>query len=254
MSRECNTEALEALLRNELAGDEAAAIGKHASECATCGEELAWLRAELALMTRRRDEQPPLAPSLWDGIAARIAEPRIVTSEETQAPSPSSPRPMQSQVGAPSSPARNVSSPPPRRWHWGARVAYGGLLAAAAAALLFVAWPHPRSPSLAHNGVDAATPPQAMRTHRKLSADAALDNAEKEYQAALAVLEAQYKAKRGELPPTVAQRYDTMLERTRTRVSDARAAAGNDVDGRVLVLDGYEEYMLSLQKIVADIR
>jgi hypothetical protein len=240
MSRQCNTEELEALVFGKLDADTAAAVEKHAAGCGACADELAWLRAEQELMARRRAAQAPLSPSLWEGIAARVAEPRIVTPPgETAAPPPEPPR-------APSPLLR------PRRWHWGARLAYGGLVTAAAAALLFVAWPHGPAPrpiaQLPQTGMGRTT-----HAHKKLAPDVALSNAEKEYTEALAILEAQYKQKRGQLPPQLAKRYDSMIEKTRSRVSDARIAAGNDVDGRMLVLDGYEEYMRSLQKIVTDI-
>ena len=81
-----------------------------------------------------------------------------------------------------------------------------------------------------------------------------LDKAEREYQDAAKVLEAEYAAERSRLPPSVAERYDRMLSTTRTQVADARATAGNDVDGRMVVLDGYAEYLRNLQTIVSDIR
>ena len=82
----------------------------------------------------------------------------------------------------------------------------------------------------------------------------ALDKAEREYQDAAKVLEAEYAAERNRLPPSVAERYDRMLSTTRTQVADARATAGSDVDGRMVVLDGYAEYLRNLQTIVSDIR
>ena len=90
--------------------------------------------------------------------------------------------------------------------------------------------------------------------HKKVSADVTLDKAEREYQEAAKVLEAEYAAERSRLPPSVAERYDRMLSATRTQVADARATAGNDVDGRMVVLDGYAEYLRNLQTIVSDIR
>ena len=49
----------------------------------------------------------------------------------------------------------------------------------------------------------------------------------------------------------------TLLCRTEEQaklVADARVNAGSDVDGRMVVLDGYAEYLRSLQTIVTDIR
>jgi hypothetical protein len=241
-------EELEALVLGKLDAETAAAVQKHSVECGACGDELTWLRAEQALMARRREAQA-LSPSLWQGIAARIAEPCLGATPSEAAPDKAAPNEAAPQPAGPRVQAARPSSPSqPRRWHWSARVAYSGLITAAAAALLFVAWPRGTTPS------PVPDPRPVVRAHKKLAPDVALSNAENEYAEALAVLEAQYKAKRGELPPSLAKRYDSMIAETRSRVSDARIAAGNDVDGRMLVLDGYEEYMRSLQKIVSDIR
>jgi hypothetical protein len=251
MSRRCNTEELEALVLGKLDTETAAAVEKHSVECGACADELTWLRAEQALMARRRDAQE-LSPSLWEGIAARIAEPRIVATPTEAAPGQAAPENVKQRV-QPARPSSPSLPSLPRRRHWSARVAFAGLITAAAAALLFVAWPHGTSQQNA--GLEPRPMPHPRpRPHEKLAPDVALSNAEKEYAEALAVLEAQYKAKRGQLPPSLAKRYDSMIEQTRTRVSDARIAAGNDVDGRMLVLDGYEEYMRSLQRIVSAIR
>ena len=101
---------------------------------------------------------------------------------------------------------------------------------------------------------DLGRPPAVAAVRKKVSADVTLDKAEREYQAAAKVLEDEYAAERSRLPPSVAERYDRMLSTTRTQVADARATAGNDVDGRMVVLDGYAEYLRNLQTIVSDIR
>ena len=222
----CPTEELEALVADELDDETAARVRAHVAGCASCQAELKWLAAEAELMARRRARQPEVSPALWNGIAERIAQP-----ETSPAP---------------------VAAPTPirvRRWGWGAKVAYGGLLAAAAAAVVFATWPgqiHIVPGDLGH------APAVAVR--KKVSADVTLDKAEREYQDAAKVLEAEYAAERGRLPPSVAERYDRMLSATRTQVADARATAGNDVDGRMVVLDGYAEYLRNLQTIVSDIR
>jgi anti-sigma factor RsiW len=225
MARECSTEDLETLLGGGLAPDAAAELEAHVAACPRCRDELAWLRAEAELMARRRATQAAPAASQWDAIAARIQPP---------------------------APAPEVSrlSSLPRRWRWGTRVAYG-LAAAAAAALLYVgAHDLDRGVTI----IGSRSPTELEPPHKKLSPDAALDGAEREYQAAASVLEGEYKRERDRLPPQVALRYDRMLEKTRTRVVEARADAGNDVDGRMVVLDGYAEYVRSLQTIVADLR
>ena len=221
----CPTEELEALVAEELDDETAERVRAHVAGCASCQAELKWLAAEAELMARRRAQQPEVAPELWHGIAERIARPA--------APSP---------VAAP-----NVIRP--RRWGLGARMAYGGLIAAAAAAVVFATWP-----GQIHTVPSDLGRPPSVAVRKKVSADVTLDKAEREYQEAAKVLEAEYAAERNRLPPSVAERYDRMLSTTRTQVADARATAGSDVDGRMVVLDGYAEYLRNLQTIVSDIR
>jgi Putative zinc-finger len=227
----CSIEELEALVAGTLEADAAARVQTHVDGCASCREELQWLRAEAELMARRRDRHADVSPALWEGIEARLMRP---------------PAPAASAVSAPTAtPVRAA-----RRWGLGARIAYGGLVTAAAAAVIVAIWP-----GQVHNVPgDLGRPAPVAAARKKLSADAALDQAEREYLSAAKVLEAEYQAERGRLPPSVAERYDRMLNKTRTQVADARVQAGNDVDGRMVVLDGYAEYLRSLQTIVSDIR
>jgi anti-sigma factor RsiW len=222
----CPVEELEALVAGELDDESAARVRAHVGGCASCQAELKWLAAEAELMARRRATQAEPSPAIWQNIAERI--------EHAEAPV------------APQA-APNVIRP--RRWGATAKLAYGGLLAAAAAAVVFATWPgqiHVVPGDLGSRPVVAQ--------HKKVSADVTLDKAEREYQEAAKVLEAEYAAERGRLPKSVAERYDRMLSTTRTQVADARATAGNDVDGRMVVLDGYAEYLRNLQTIVSDIR
>jgi hypothetical protein len=221
----CSIDELEALIQGKLDEEATARVQAHVAACADCRDELSWLRTEVELMERRRQQQAELAPELWHGIAERIARPATASSVRV------------------------------RRWGLGARVAYGGLLAAAAAAVVVATWPgqgpHVLPRDLRDGGLTAGPP---VAAHRKVAPDVTLDRAEREYRDAAAVLEAEYEEERNRLPPSVAERYDRMLAETRTRVADARIVAGNDVDGRMVVLDGYAEYLRSLQTIVTDIR
>jgi hypothetical protein len=228
----CSLEDLEALVEDQLDDEATARVTAHLAECAACRDELQWLRAEAELMARRRQQQPPVAPAVWQNIAERIAQP------ETAAVA-----------------SGNVVPLKAKRWGLGARVAYGGLLAAAAAAVVLATWPGGNGrigPIELH---DQGMGPSPIAKHdKKNAANVALDAAEREYRDAAGVLEAEYKEERASLPPSVAERYDRMLAETRARVADARVLAGNDVDGRMVVLDGYAEYLRSLQTIVTDIR
>jgi hypothetical protein len=99
-----SVEELEAIALGDLAGDRATGIETHVSQCGECARELAWLRAEKALLARR---PPPQTAHLWPQIAAQLRHPR-------------------------------------RRPHWAWRVAVAaGAGAAAAAILLAVLRPRP---------------------------------------------------------------------------------------------------------------
>lgn len=226
----CSVEELEALVAGRLDDEARARVAAHAAVCDECKEELAWLRAEAELMTRRRESAAEPAAELWDGIAARIANPPVAAA-------------------APSQP----------RWSWSARVAYGGLIVAAAAAVVLVTLPGVK---LFNRGLRDSTasvgrlPRIAAEpsVRKKLSPSETFDRAEAEYRDAAAVLEQEYQQQRGKLPAPIAEQYDHMLHKTRTQIADARTAAGSDVDGRMVVLDGYADYLRSLQTIVTDIR
>jgi negative regulator of sigma E activity len=218
-------EKLEALVAGELDEPEATRVLAHAERCDECKAELAWLRAEAELMTRRRQTAQAPGPAMWEGINERLANPPMAAAEPVQ------------------------------RWGWGARIAYGGLIVAAAAAVVLVTMPGVKlfnrelrdsSTALMHT--------TAMAPRKKVAPEVTFDRAEAEYRDAAAVLEAEYKQERSRLPAPVAEQYDRMLKKTRTQVADARQAAGSDVDGRMVVLDGYAEYLRSLQTIVTDIR
>jgi putative zinc finger protein len=222
----CSLEELEALIEGKLDAEATDRVESHVAGCEACRDELLWLRTEAELMARRRAAQPELSPALWQSITERINPPVVAMPVRV------------------------------RRWGLGARMAYGGLLAAAAAAVVMATWPHPM-PHGAVQWPDAGGGVAKIvgegRTG-KVAPEVTLDRAEREYSDAAAVLEAEYKEERNRLPPSVAERYDRMLAETRTRVADARVTAGNDVDGRIVVLDGYAEYLRSLQTIVTDIR
>lgn len=70
MNPTCRTEDLEALVRSELAPEQAAAVAAHATSCPACQCELSWLRTEHALLQKRRPQ--PLPPQLWAGLAERL--------------------------------------------------------------------------------------------------------------------------------------------------------------------------------------
>ena len=120
-----------------------------------------------------------------------------------------------------------------------------GGLAAAAAILLLVQPTRTVGP----------VPPSALAPrHPKLSPEAAVDRAEREYQSALALLESEYRQERAHLPPRTAAECDRTLALGRLAVDRARATVGDDLDGRLALLDGYAEYMHSVEQIVVNIQ
>ncbi len=66
----CEPELLELLASGRLDGITAAEVEAHAAGCATCRDELGWLRAERELVVRRA-AMAPMPPELWRGIEAR---------------------------------------------------------------------------------------------------------------------------------------------------------------------------------------
>ena len=204
------TDELEALVEENLPASRAAEVAAHAGACASCGEELRWLKVERELI-RRRAEPPAPAGDLWRGVQARLAAP-----------------------------------PPRRRWS-----PYAVAAAAAAVAVAFAAGRAvaPHSPSLAERpGLALKLTPVALD-----DSGAVLDQAETAYRSAAATLEERYAVERVRLPSGSQARVDHRLARTRRQIEGARELAGRDVEARLAVLDGYADYVHSLNRLVSDI-
>jgi hypothetical protein len=127
-------------------------------------------------------------------------------------------------------------------WAWRASVVAAGL--AAAASVLIVALV--KRP--------AAVPVAAQQREEPYKPDAktmaALDRAEADYRDAAKVLEGEYARLRPRLDPKLASRWDETLTRAHTELGEARAVAGEDVNARMQVLDGYAGYLRSLRNLV----
>jgi hypothetical protein len=207
-------EDLEAVALGERPSRSPVEIATHVAGCADCARELAWLRAEKALLARR--PSPPTA-HLWPAVAARLRHPR-------------------------------------RRPHWALRAVLAAGAAAAAAAVLVAVFRPGRAPVPApppQREQQAARPerPRAIIDPKTL---AALDRAEADYRNAAKVLEAEYERLRPRLDPDLARRWDETLTRARTQLGESRAVAADDVNVRMRVLDGYAGYLRSLRDVVQE--
>jgi putative zinc finger protein len=72
MKTTCPDDGLEALARGELAPLPAQRLLAHLRGCATCRDELAWLRAERLLADEHAREDEPLRPEIWRAVAGRV--------------------------------------------------------------------------------------------------------------------------------------------------------------------------------------
>src|SRR5262249_45429016 len=149
--RTCNDDDLLALARGELPPSEAREVEEHAAECADCKRELAWLRAERSLFRGIAAELPS---HVWQGIERRI----IIAREER----------------------------PERRRGW---LGGGGVAAAfaAAAALIVFVWGH--GLPVGRHAAPASSTAQPTPAPDGLPPSQVLDAAEREYVAAIDMLE-----------------------------------------------------------------
>ncbi|HXN55648.1 MAG TPA: hypothetical protein VN874_05225 [Myxococcales bacterium] len=229
--------------RGPLAGDaEAKAHFAHLRECAACARELAWLRAELLLVARRREAQGPLPASLWQGILARVSPQAGGAGHSSSSAVARASRPRTSAPWAAGRPVRWMFAPGRR-----ARAAFA-LAAATAAAVVLVLALRPRAVG---TGATGSTDGVALRDDLPdPSVGRALDRAEGDSRAAAGVLETEYRAGRSNLDAATARSWDKSLAAARSQLDSARALAGNDVEARMRILDGYAVYLRSLRAVV----
>ena len=207
----------------------------HVAQCAACAREVAWLRAERALLSRR---PAPGVEHLWAGV-----------EERTQAAGlrPSGLGRPQASGFRPQGLGGKFSGWRPR---WGRRVAFSAAGVAAVAAVLVLAL-RPRVAPIGGQGPGAQGPVAQRDDFRPdPKALAALDRAEADYRDAAKVLEGEYERLRPQLDPALAKRWDETLSRAHTQLGEARKVAGDDVNARMQVLDGYAGYLRSLGNVV----
>ena len=210
-----------------------AEIAAHVEQCEACAREVAWLRAERALVSRR--PSPPVQ-HLWAGIEARLGC--------------AGRGPQESGLGSAGLGGADLRPRAPglgfdRRPRRARRIAFSAASFAAAAAVLLFALRPKVAPVAA-----SAKVVQREEFRPDPKALAALDRAEADYRDAAKVLEAEYDRLRPQLDPALARRWDETLSRAHTQLGEARAVAGDDVNARMQVLDGYAGYLRSLRNVV----
>ncbi len=214
----------------------------HVAQCAACAREVAWLRAERALLSRR---PAPGVEHLWAGVEERTQAAGLRPSGLGR-PQASGFRP-QGLGGGLQSLGGEGSGWRPR---WGRRVAFSLAGVGAAAAVLVFAL-RPRVAPIGGPGPGAQGPVAQRDDFRPdPKALAALDRAEADYRDAARILEGEYDRLRPLLDPALAKRWDETLSRAHTQLGEARKVAGDDVNARMQVLDGYAGYLRSLGNVV----
>jgi hypothetical protein len=201
-------------------GQRAPSIEAHAEQCAECAREVAWLRAEQALIARRPAVE---AGRLWPAIEQRLS----------QAPE------LKPRIFRP-------------RWALRVRVAVASVAAAAALVLIFLRTRPAQQPGASSAAASSSGGAEKAREEYRPDPKtlAALDRAETDYRDAAKILEAEYDRLRPNLDPKLAKRWDETLTRAHAQLGEARAVAGNDVNARMQVLDGYAGYVRSLRTLV----
>ena len=211
---------LEACAMGELGPARAAAVEDHARLCAACGDELRLLKAERALLKERAAAAPPIPDAIWKGVSARLGGAEVVSLEAARS----------------------------RRRPW----PFLAAIASAAAAVLVFALvrpgPVPSAPAAGDKSIAASANAAGSEDEEAVEPEvtAALDQAEGDYQKAVAALE----SKLSQGAAKVDDETSAGLKKVRTRLADARTLAAGDVGARMRVLSSYSAYMRSLQRAV----
>ena len=224
-----------------------AEVAAHVAQCEVCAREVAWLRAERAMLSRR--PSPPVH-QLWAGIAARVGAAAAAGEAAAEAEAEASGLRLQASGEAAAGSGLQASGRQGSggRARWARRLAFSAAAFGAAAAVFLVLLPR-TAPVAGQVGVGRAfAPREEFRPDPR--ALAALDRAELDYRDAARVLEAEYDRLRPQLDPALAKRWDETLSRAHTQLGEARKVAGDDVNARMQVLDGYAGYLRSLRNVV----
>jgi hypothetical protein len=91
-----------------------------------------------------------------------------------------------------------------------------------------------------------------VASHMKLDPRKALDVADASQAEAITKLEAEYHARRAQLPERAVQKWDTKFTELRKKLDAARTAAGEDVEGRRALAFATAHYVRSLQNVLLE--
>ena len=229
-------EELEDHAHDRLPEARARAIDAHVASCSGCRDELDWLRLERMAFEERKMRSDDPTAALWEGIEGRIDS----GAED---------------VAARGDVARRSAAHSGDKQH---RVVWfgSGFAAAAMAAAVFVLYvrapgvadPQPRSAKVDAAPSERVASPGAPA---EVTPVETLTRAESQYADAIATLEAEFEARRADLPDEVATEHEQAFESGRQLIEAAREAAGDDVDARMLVLDAYAAQLRTVQSAMS---
>jgi hypothetical protein len=224
MTAGCDLEALEALVADRLPTARAFEVQAHARACADCARELEWLRSERRWMNARKTAEPALPAGLWEAVEGRLVQPRGLAR-------------VWGRVRA-ARPLGRFAFP-----------VLTGAAAVAAALLLLVRGAGEPTRMVQHlppatNEIAGAAPARGEKPGAAGVIEV-LDAALVEYEQAVAVLRQDLEKARGRLPAAQVAALEQGLGRAQRLVTDARA--GRDPEARLRAVDGYADYVRSLQ-------
>jgi hypothetical protein len=230
MNPGCNLEALELLVADRLTNQRAFEVQAHVRGCADCARELDWLRSERRWMAARKNAEPALPAEMWQAVEGRLQQPRGL----------------------------NLVIARLRKLRPFTRFALPVLTGAAAATAALLLMTHtkndgaspvvqavrPATNEVASAGLAATLPSPAPGSGVIQVLDAALT----EYEQAAAVLQKDLRRAQAKLPPAEVAELERGAGRTQRLMADARA--GVDPEARLRALDGYADYVRSLQTVL----
>jgi hypothetical protein len=223
-------EELEDRANDQLPEPRAREVDAHVAGCSDCRDELDWLRLERLAFEERRASGEEHKEELWRGI-----EQRLETAE--------------ADADSPDRSGQVVRLAGRQRAAW---FGSGFAAAAMAASVLFfyVRAPQVAEPRPVQAAADAGANQRPITTVAAPSEEfgtAALTEAEAQYADAIGALEAEFAARRAELPDDLASAHEQAFEQGHSLIAAARKDAGDDVDARMRVLDAYSAHLRTVQ-------